>query len=223
MRSEPTPEETWTIKTLLEQPFVLEERWVQDEEFTDAPDLVLEGPIGRVACEITTVGLNEMHRWSRDPRMQLNLDELDEIEIAREADIWISNIISEKNPKVNGYLNNADADQAWLLVHGGLLYDFFALDSDDYDVPLMQKAASEVAHDFDRIYVFSSRSKIRNCVNVFPLTSENLEPPDLTQQKNLLGLTIKSMRVQTNRGITNVNLGKEPDRKITVPPLRRYI
>ncbi len=112
MRSEPTPEETWTIDTLLKQPFASEEQWAQDEEFTDAPDLVLDGPAGRAACEITAVGLNEMHRWSRDPRMQLDLDKLDLITIAREADIWLSNIISEKNPKVGSYLSNANASRA---------------------------------------------------------------------------------------------------------------
>ena len=88
MRTKRTKDEDWAIGQLKAHLESKGEEWVEDPDIIDSPDLALEnnGSGRRIACEITTVGLNEWHRWARDPSYQLDVDKLDEIVCPREPD-----------------------------------------------------------------------------------------------------------------------------------------
>lgn len=222
MRSKRTKDEEWAIAQLLPLLAAEGENWTEDPDFHDAPDLVIEDQATkkRVACEIATVGLNEWHRWSNDPKYQLDVDELDEIVCPREPDYWLKMVVNSKNPKIPAYLANGNASEAWLLLHGDM-HDFFVLD-DDYDVPVMQQVAPTITHQFSRIYVASPRSKSRSIAQVFPPTPGTPAAPDLSRRKNVKAVQIRSMKGDASKGgVVRFRIGSEfsPDRQLVLPML----
>jgi hypothetical protein len=222
MRQKRTELEDWVIAQLLSLLAAEGENWTEDPLFHDAPDLVLEDHANgqRVACEITTVGLNEWHRWTNDSTFHLDVNELDEIVCPREPDYWLRMVLQSKNPKVPQYLTNARASEAWLVVHGDM-HDFFVLD-DDYDVPVMQAVASSVSHPFARIYVASPRSKTRTIAKVHPFTAGLPNPPDLRFSANIKAMQIRSVKLDASKGgVIKLKIGEEfkPDRQLILPML----
>ncbi|NNC68600.1 MAG: hypothetical protein HKN83_11270, partial [Gammaproteobacteria bacterium] len=116
------------------------------------------------------------------------------------------------------YIKNANASEAWLLIHGDM-HDFFVLD-DDYDVPVMQQTAPTIDHQFTRIYVASPRSKSCSIAQVFPPTPGTPDPPDLSQRINVKALQIHSMKGDASKGgIVEFRIGMEftPDRQLILP------
>ena len=190
---------------------------------TDAPDLRLCGPGGRrIACEITRVGRSEWFCWQNARGQQLPTGRLDEMSIPREVDLWLEHAIAAKAGRVPTYIQNAAADEAWLLVHGGLnrVFDFFALSDDEaYDIPLLVAAAEGIDHPFKRIYVASSNSA--RIVRVFPFDGTRREVPDITLTSVLRVLTIRSFATVAKLGVNKIPLGREfrPDRSRILPPL----
>lgn len=222
MRNERTKYEKWAIAQLLPLLKTKGESWVEDPDIHDAPDLVLEDHATnkRIACEVTTVGLNQWHRWANDPNLQLDVDKLDEIVCPREPDYWLKMVLDSKNPKIPSYLKNANASEAWLLIHGDM-HDLFFLD-DDYDVPVMQQVAPIICHQFTRIYVASSQSKSCSIAQVFPATPGTPEPPDLSLRTNIMALQIRSVKVNALKNpVVGVKIGMEftPDRQLKLPML----
>lgn len=190
---------------------------------TDCPDLWLSGPnsLG-VACEITRVGITEWYQWQNDRRSRLGVNLLDQVALPREVDLWLEKAIASKASRVNDYLANASADEAWLLVHGGMnpVYDFFNLDDDEcYDIPLLVGAAEKTRHPFQRIYVASvARNRI---VCIFPFDGGRSVPPDITDPSVLKMLCIRSIEIQSRRGVNEIRIGNKfsPDRTRELPPL----
>lgn len=222
MRNKRTKNEGWAIAQLLPLLETQGESWTEDPNIHDAPDLALEDHARnkRIACEITTVGLNQWHRWANDPKYQLDVEELDEIVCPREPDYWLKMVLGSKNPKIPDYLKNANASEAWLLIHGDI-HDFFVLD-DDYDVPVMQQVASTISHQFTRIYVASPQSKSCSIAQVFPPTPGTPAPPDLSQRTNVKALQIRSMKGSALKGgVVEFRIGIEftPDRQLILPML----
>lgn len=104
MRQTRTPDEMWAIARLLAHLQEQESGWTEDAAFQDNPDLVLDGPGDpRVACELSTVGINEWYRWKNDHSLDLDIDKLDSMIVPREPNIWIGRVIEAKNPKVGEY------------------------------------------------------------------------------------------------------------------------
>ena len=130
--------------------------------------------------------------------------------------------IASKSSNAPGYLTNASASEVWLLVHGGInpVFDFFNLDDKEcYDIPLLIKAAEEIQHPFQRIYVASSSGNRIICV--FPFNGNRHVPPDITDPSTLRVLNIRSMGIQTHRGVNEIRIGNEfkPDRERLLPLL----
>lgn len=222
MREERTKIEDWAIAQLLPSLESKGENWSEDPAFHDAPDLVLQDNTNgqRVACEITTVGLSEWHRWSNDPKFKLDTNELDEIVCPREPDYWLKMVLQAKAPKVPQYLMNANASEAWLLMHGDM-HDFFVLD-DDYDVPVMHDVATSENHQFTRIFVASPRSKSRKIAQIYPREAGLPNPPDLSFRANIKTMQIRSMKLDaSNGGVIKARIGMEfkPDRQLVLPML----
>jgi len=218
------PDESWAADLLLGTLGSESSEWHElPDAPTDKPDLWLSGPRGlRVACEITRVSLSEWFRWQNDRRLQLGENKLDEATVPREIDLWLANAIASKASKAPDYLANASASEVWLLVHGGMnkVFDFFNLDDNErYDIPLLVKAAEEVPHPFQQIYVGSSSGNRIVCV--FPFAGNRHPPPDITDPLILKFLCIRSMAIQTHRGVNEIRIGNEfkPDRARVLPLL----
>ena len=223
MRSKRTLEENLAIEILLDHLTRSGEKWTEDASITDVPDLVLDGLDKRVACEITSVGLQAVHKWSKDPREQLEIDQLDRILIPREPDVWVEKVIRSKNPKVDKYKSNANARECWLLIEDGNREGLFCLDELDFDIPLMQQSCCAISHNFDRIYAISFRTRDRKCVRVFPPSFAFLVPPDLNDPMQRRTLTISSVTTQLlDAGVREVRLGSKeiPDRRVILPPIK---
>ncbi len=176
----------------------------------------------RVACEITHVNLSKWFQWQNDKRLQLGLDQLDEAAVPREVDLWLAKAIVGKASNAPDYLTNASASEVWLLVHGGMSksYDFFNLDDNEhYDIPLLVKAAEEIEHPFRRIYIASSSGNRFMCV--FPFKGARHDSPDITDPSILKVLRVRSMAIQSRRGVNEVRIGDEfkPDRERVLPLL----
>lgn len=221
MRQVRTEDEKLTITKLMSLLEKEEENWKEDPSIQDAPDLVLEHKDSgkRVACEITTVGLNEWHQWANDPNFQLDANKLDEIVCPREPDYWLKMVFQSKNPKVSNYLANANASEAWLVVHGDM-HDFFCLD-DDYDIPVMQDVAINEKHNFERIFVASPNSKNCQIAQIYP-SKIDLPIPDLKRRANVKAVQIRSMKINlSNGGRHGIKIGEEftSDRQIVLPML----
>ncbi|MGI9302650.1 MAG: hypothetical protein ACR2RB_08085 [Gammaproteobacteria bacterium] len=199
------------------------EGWEEDPGVTDSPDLVLQCGNDRVACEVSGIGLNDLHQWSNDPNHQLDFDQLDEIVVPREADVWLRNIVRNKNAHIPTYLKNASARDAWLLVHGALTYDIFCFDEDEYDIALLQETAETETHKFDRIYALSPESRNRKVIQVLPKSVD--VPPSLAFEPtdgSYLSVTIQTTKSAPplNAGVRQMRLGSKADRTLTLPPLR---
>jgi len=223
MRPERTDIESTAIEKLVSYLNVQGENWAEDNTITDAPDLVLHKDEKRVGCEITAIGLNELHKWSKDPENWLENEQLDEIIIPREADVWLSKALKSKNPKIPVYKQNAHVHNMWLLIHGSQTDDVFDFDVDQYDIALLQETAQSIAHNFERIYAFSPLTKRQKFVRVFPRSSEtaishSLEPND----GSYLSVTIQrqaSMPPLT-AGVRTFDLGGIAKRRKYLPRLR---
>ncbi|MEQ1814593.1 MAG: hypothetical protein ABL860_09130 [Candidatus Nitrotoga sp.] len=218
------PDENWAIGLLLGVLHSESPEWREEQIApTDRPDLVLSGPAGlRVACEITQVSHSEWFQWQNDRGLRLDKDKLDESSIPREVDLWLAKAIGKKAPHVSDYLANSSASEAWLLVHGGMnkVFDFFNLEeAERYDIPLLVKAAEESTHPFKRIFIASSNRS--NIVCVFPFEGETHEAPDITNPSVLKVLSIRSMEIQTRRGVNSIAIGDEftPNRARLLPLL----
>jgi len=224
MRNKRTNEEDWAIDVLLRHLNKDKDEWIEDPEFSDNPDLVIDGLHGvRVACEVSGVGINEWHQWKNDPTKKLGIDELDEMHVPREADLWLRNVVESKRDKVSTYLTRSRASEVWLLIHGGLikLYDFFVLDeSEAYDLPLMQQEAEDTVHPFTRIYVVSSSSPL-SIASVFPPDRSRPPAPDLSKPKTMKILKVRSIKKNISGGVVRFAIGKEfkPYREVLLDPL----
>lgn len=218
------PDESWAAGLLLGALRSESVEWHEPADApTDRPDLWLSGPHGlRVACEITQVSLSEWFQWQNDKRLQLGLDQLDAAAVPREVDLWLAKTIASKSSSAPDYLANAAASEVWLLVHGGMsrTHDFFNLDDNErYDIPLLVKTAEEVEHPFQRIYIASSSGNRIMCV--FPFNGNRHIPPDITDPSILKVLSVRSLAIQTRRGVNEIRIGDEfkPDRERVLPLL----
>lgn len=223
-RPKRTEDELWAIQMLLRALNSDSTGWSIDEAApSDSPDLTLVGPGEmRVACEITRVGRSEWFRWQSAKGLELAVDQLDEVVLPREVDLWLLNSIAAKTSSVPKYIANASADEAWLLVHGGLnrVYDFFNLSDDEaYDIPLLVHAAESNHHPFRRIFVASANSN--RILQVFPYTGDRAPRPDISRTSVLRVLTIRSVAIVPQPGVNRIAIGNEfkPDRKRMLPPL----
>ncbi len=221
-RQNRSPDEKWAIKLLLSSLMGKSDDWQEEPGSpTDRPDLTLTGPNGiRVACEITQVGLSKWFQWQNDKRFQAQVDVLAEYNVPREVDIWLEKAIDKKLHNLSNYKNESNANEVWLLVHGGInpIFDFFVLDQ-SYDIPLLVKAAKNENSKFDRIYVASSRSDKIICI--YPYEGASQLAPDISKWDNLKMLTIRSRQIETKRGVNTVRIGeqfKTSDVK-SLPPL----
>ena len=223
MRMNRKPDEEWAIGRLVAHLVNNDPGWQEDPNFTDKPDLVLERDSNRVACELSTVHEPEAYRWY-NARSSAGFDEAEKIVIPREPDQWLLKLFQEKSGKVPEYLQRACAREAWLLVHSTEKdpYDFFVLDN-DYDLPLLQGAATDSSHPFSRIYVVSSTVGVRQ---IWP-TDRKIGPPPVLNRDTLLVLEVIRNRVglpttpeeAAQRGAGIVNLNPSLDRVLVLPPL----
>ena len=225
MRDSRTNEENWAIDVLLGHLNKNGEEWIEDAEFSDSPDLVIDGVNGaRIACEVSGVGINEWHQWKNDPTKKLGLDELDAMYVPREADLWLRNVVKSKRDKVPTYLTRSGASEAWLLIHGGLIkaYDFFFLDeSEAYDLPLMQQEAVETAHPFSRIYVVSSAGPI-SIASIYPPDPNRPPAPDLSKPETMKILELRLITKDiSGGGVVPIAIGNgfKPHREVLLEPL----
>ena len=223
MRPTRKKDEAWAISELLDHLNQAEPGWKEDTDFTDNPDLVLENSDGiRVACELSTVSLNEWYRWKNDPSLKLDTDKLDRFIVPREPHIWLRNIINDKNPKLPTYLNSSNSSKGWLIIHGPELepYDLLALDI-EYDVPLLQGEAAKTSHNFERIYAVSSSAK--KVLQIYP-GNPLIKPIPEPIRGTLKQLELRLVQVQLGHGSTPVRIGSDvqPDRQTVLPPLGIY-
>ena len=213
-------DEIWAANALIDKLDGEKAGWIcitgDDQE---APDLILENASKRVACELTGVGLNELHRWARDPRQQLDLGQLDSIVVPREPHAWAEEALKRKSAKFADYLRNSSSDEAWLVIHGEGAFDVFKLDN-EYDLPLLAKACLDIEHPFERVFVASPSE--RKVVQISPNEELLKLPRPRLNKRTLLSVQIKSTAVQLGRGVTTANLGDFPDRTVVLKPLKRY-
>lgn len=224
MRDNRTKDEMWTIKELLSYLLIQKETWIEDNRFTDKPDLVIENSEGyRVACELSTVGINELYQWKNDQTKHLDFDELDSFILAREPNEWLKKVIKQKNSKIATYEQQSTSSETWLIVHSSEMkpYDVFVLDK-EYDLPLLQNTAKNLKHDFSRIYIVSSTAGI---AKVFPV-DDFINPAFKLNMKIMKQLEIRTIGKNTlhSNGVTTFKLGQEftPDRINKLEPLGHY-
>jgi len=176
----------------------------------------------RIACELSTVGIQEWYKWKNDPRIRLDTDQPDSFILPREPNIWLEQIINKKNPKIDVYKQKSNAAEVWLIAHSSLMkpYDFFVLD-DEFDLPLLQNAAEKVTHQFYRIYVVSSTAGIAQIFPANPAIGPSLKlGPGVLKQ-----LEVRVIKKDlSGGGRIQVAIRKEfkPDRQVILPPLGHY-
>lgn len=113
MRSVRKPEEQFAVDRILEFLSGQHDTVAEDESVTDAPDLVVEIPGRRVACEMTSLGQQAVFKFYRaSPKVK---DRPSVMSLPFEPHMWLAIALAKKALKVQGY--RSGADECWLVVH----------------------------------------------------------------------------------------------------------
>ncbi len=122
---------------------------IEDTSIEDNPDCAFEISGIRAAADCTNINLESLMKWSNSTH-RFEKDKQYEIKFALEPHYWIRESIAEKEPKLETYRKNGNADKVWLIAHA--LEQPANFDCTDTTIAIMRDTVRFIRPSFDEVW-----------------------------------------------------------------------